>query len=423
MLLVELISFAVALWLGVYLIRRYWLNSEQNALIWAAGGLITYAIALALTALGPYAPTPLGTLLQQQIAFLIAPLFFWVGALWHMRDAIQNLRQNGLKGANGRNSASAAGLALVATLFFALGFGLILAPFELIPAGWLFVAICGDLILLGIAVGWLDAFEQGETLRPDFVRSALESEATATLFALQVAAVIVWVTGITFPMVLLLFGVVATAILLTVFARQIQNGFDRLAFQGSPSLQLERSQLREITDAIPKFAPSQSLLNRVQSKPNSVWSLSADNIIKQTRTALSHLGNLPKLATNPLIHSPIIDQRLTEKGLETHTLSRAGELKQLLTESINQLKPEDINEFKSGKAWRHYNSLYFPYVKGLRPYGRRNGLDGLSQAELDALDWFDREVPTRTLYNWQTAAAKIIADDLIEKMESIKYEA
>ena len=420
MLIVELISFAVALWLGVYLIRRYWLNSEQNALIWAAGGLITYAMALALTALGPYAPTPLGTVLQQQIAFLIAPLFFWVGALWHMRDPIQNLRQNGLKGASSRNSASAAGLALVATLFFALGFGLILAPFELIPAGWLFVAICGDLILLGIAVGWLDAFEQGETLRPDFVRSALESEAIATLFALQVAAVMVWVTGITFPMVLLLFGVVATAILLTVFARQVQNVFDRLAFQGSPSLQLERSQLREITEVIPKIASPQP--NGVWSKLNGVQPLSADNIIKQTRTALSHLGNLPKLATNPLIHSPIVNKRLAEKGSETHILSRAGELKLLLIESINQLKPEETDEFKSGKAWRHYNSLYFPYVKGLRPYGRRNGLDGLSQAELDALDWFDREVPTRTLYNWQTAAAKIIADDLIEKLKSVEHD-
>ncbi|MEM8860569.1 MAG: hypothetical protein AAGD96_19775, partial [Chloroflexota bacterium] len=322
---------------------------------------------------------------------------------------------------NGQNSASAAGLALVATLFFALGFGLILAPFALIPVNWLFIAICGDLILLGIAVGWLDAFEQGETLQPDFVRSALESEATATLFALQVAAVMVWVTGITFPMVLLLFGVVATAILLTVFARQVQNGFDRLAFQGSPSLHVERAQLREITDVIPKIASPQP--NSVWSQLNRVQPLSADNIIKQTRTALSHLGNLPKLATNPLIHSPIIDQRLAEKGLETHTLSRAGELKQLLTESINQLKPEDINEFKSGKAWRHYNSLYFPYVKGLRPYGRRNGTAGLSQTELDALDWFDREVPHRTLYNWQTAAAKIIANDLLEKMESMKYEA
>ena len=100
-------------------------------------------------------------------------------------------------------------------------------------------------------------------------------------------------------------------------------------------------------------------------------------------------------------------------------MSRAGELKQLLIESINQLKPEEVDAFQSGKAWRHYNALYFPYVRGLRPYGRRNGLNGLSQAELDALDWFDREVPHRTLYNWQTAAAKIIADDLAEKMKSL----
>nr|BFE85159.1 hypothetical protein GCM10020093_077600 [Planobispora longispora] len=32
--------------------------------------------------------------------------------------------------------------------------------------------------------------------------------------------------------------------------------------------------------------------------------------------------------------------------------------------------------------------------------------------ERQAFDWILREVPERTLYNWQNAAAKLVADDL-----------
>ncbi|MFT7586423.1 MAG: hypothetical protein ACI9EW_002860, partial [Cellvibrionaceae bacterium] len=244
-----------------------------------------------------------------------------------------------------------------------------------------------------------------EMLLPDFIRSALEAEFIATLFGLQVAAVMLWGTGVTFGLVVLLFAVVGSSILLTVFARQIQDRLDQLIFNRVPSLSQERSLLRELTEALPK-----------STSPTQTEMLSADNISKHTRIALSHLGNLPKLAINPLIHIPVIEKRLIEKGHEPYTLMRAAELKQLLVESINRLKPEPLTDgFKSTKGWRHYNALYFPYVKGLRPYGRRGENNGLSSVELEALAWFDQEVPPRTLYNWQTAAAKIIAHDLQER--------
>ena len=405
MLVIEIVSFAIALWLGLYLVHRYWLNPSQKALIWTAGGLISYSIALMLTAISRYAPPPLSDLLQQQVALLLAPLFFWVGALWHLKDSIQTIRQTSKTGGN---SATAIGLVILATLFFALGFGLILAPFALVPAGWLFIAICGDLVMLGVAVGLLDAFELGETLRSDFIRSALEAGVIAIIFGGQAGLAMIWVTGTSLPLVALLFGLVATALVLTVFGRFWQDGFDQLAFRQSPEVSQERKQLREISDGLSKA-----------SNLNEAWMLSADNTSKQTRIALSHLGNLPKLATNPLIHAPIIEKRLAEKGADTHTLMRATELKQLLVESIEQLKPEDSDVFKATKAWRHYNALYFPYVRGLRPYGRRSEMNGLSEVESAALEWFDREVPHRTLYNWQTAAAKIIASDLIEQNEGI----
>ena len=406
MLVIEVISFAVSLWLGLYLLQRYRLNLTYPALIWAAGGLISYSIALIVNSVGRYAPTPLGNLLQQQIVFLILPMIFWVGALWHLRKPIQKTIQ---RWKSAEKSAGAVGLVLIATIFFGLGIGLILAPFKLIPDSWLFIAICGDLLLLGYAIGVLDAFELGESLLPDFIRSAIEAETTATIFAIQIGLVIWLVTGVTFPLVLLLFGMVASAILLTVFSRQLQTGFDQIVFNRFPGLSEERSLLREVSDSLPKA-----------NSPTPSNMLSVDNFVKHTRTALSNMGNLPKLAANPLINMSIVEKRLSEKGSETHTLMRAAELKQLLTESIERLKPEPVNgPFKHTKGWRHYNSLYFPYVKGLRPYGRRGDINGLSQLETDALAWFDREVPPRTLYNWQSAAAKIIANDLQEQCESV----
>ncbi len=55
---------------------------------------------------------------------------------------------------------------------------------------------------------------------------------------------------------------------------------------------------------------------------------------------------------------------------------------------------------------------------GLKPYSRRtdyarNGLDSIEKA---ALDWFRTYVPERTLYNWQNASAKLVAQDLREQV-------
>jgi hypothetical protein len=57
--------------------------------------------------------------------------------------------------------------------------------------------------------------------------------------------------------------------------------------------------------------------------------------------------------------------------------------------------------------------LFFPYVKGLRPYSRSQEKD-LAGFEKEAVDWFQAFVPERTLHNWQNAGAKLIANDLWE---------
>jgi hypothetical protein len=124
------------------------------------------------------------------------------------------------------------------------------------------------------------------------------------------------------------------------------------------------------------------------------------------------MGDLPSLASSPLTRLPLVAERVAQNGQIDSTLVRAAELKAVLAESIVRLKPRDDAEFGTTDAWRHYNALYFPYVVGLRPYSRRTLHNDEYQ---DALDWFRSQVPERTLYNWQTAAARLVARDLRER--------
>ena len=132
--------------------------------------------------------------------------------------------------------------------------------------------------------------------------------------------------------------------------------------------------------------------------------MSEEQFTRLTRRALSHLGDLPKLATSPLVNLPHIQG--------AHSLDRAQALKSMLIRSIQKLKPLSDAKFGTTDEWRYYNSVYFPYVLGLKPYTRRTDHASLDEISRLALDWFQTAVPERTLRNWQNAAARLIADDI-----------
>jgi hypothetical protein len=58
--------------------------------------------------------------------------------------------------------------------------------------------------------------------------------------------------------------------------------------------------------------------------------------------------------------------------------------------------------------------LHFPYVMGLKPYNVRFQADDLDPTIQEAVEWFQNQVPERTLYNWQTTAARLVAQNLRE---------
>jgi hypothetical protein len=291
------------------------------------------------------------------------------------------------------------GYIVVATLFFALGNAILVIPLGLVPS-WLALASTGcDVVLLGVAVAMWDAFDEGQALRGDMLRSFVATGVVVVLFGGQ-ALIGMALTGERTALTVLLFTSVAIAISINVLADPLAGLLDRLAFSRSPGLRADRATLRRTEAALP--LRSEHPLDGVND----------ESFARLTRRALGHYGDLSKLVASPLTALPVIDERLAARGAPDQPLERANELKALLADRIARLKPRDGGDFGTTEQWRYYNALYFPYVVGVRAYAQNATAAGLDPVARQAWQWFVTEVPQRSLHNWQNAAARLIAADL-----------
>jgi hypothetical protein len=296
-----------------------------------------------------------------------------------------------------------AGVIVVATLFFALGNAILIIPLGLLPS-WLALASTGfDVLLLGVAVALWDAFDEGQALRADMLRSFVGCSAVATLFGGQVLIGLALTrdepTAQT-SLTVLLFTTLAIAIGVQVLADPLAGVLDRLAFSKSPTLRAERAALRHTGAALPLRAD------------DPLVDVDDETFVRLTRRALGHYGDLTKLVASPLTALPVINERLAARGVPDHPVERANELKAVLADGIGRLKPRDGGDFGTTEQWRYYNSLYFPYVVGVRAYAQNATAAGLDPTARQAWQWLVTEVPQRSLHNWQNAAARLIAADL-----------
>jgi hypothetical protein len=221
-------------------------------------------------------------------------------------------------------------------------------------------------------------------------------------FAGQVGFVIAIQTGPTEGMRTLLITTIFASILIAVFGNTLENKLDGFAF----------SNIQAVREARARLITESAILTRKDARIN-LSALDEHERSRLTRRALSHFGNLTRLASSPLTGLPVIERRLKARNTPDTTLDRAAELKSLLMEAIQKLKPKSEKEFATTDEWRFYNALYFPYVAGLRPYSRNQEKE-LAAYEREAMDWFRSFVPERTLHNWQNAGARLIANDLWE---------
>jgi hypothetical protein len=437
------VVFALSWWLGLYLLAR---GPRKPVLLLAAIGLTSFAVVVALDAVRHLGSSPTSLLSHVEVYLVVVPGVAWFAVLlelsrpddgWFGRAgellmvavvaalavtgaamagsvdgplrtghwvmfAVISLATLGAMGkalAGGRRPSSVTGVAVVATLFFALGNAILVIPLGLVPS-WLALASTGfDVLLLGVAVALWDAFDEGQALRADMLRSFTGSVVVAALFGGQVLIGMA-VTGEHAALSVLLFTSLAVAIGINVMADPLAGVLDRLAFSRSPALRADRATLRRTEAALP--LRSDSPLDGVDD----------ETFARLTRRALGHYGDLSKLVASPLTALPTIDERLARRGAPDQPLERANELRALLADRIAALKPRAGGDFGVTEQWRHYNSLYFPYVVGVRAYAQNATAAGLDPVARQAWQWFVTEVPQRSLHNWQNAAARVIAADL-----------
>lgn len=456
--ILEVLMFGLTLWLGSFLIAR---SHPGHGLSLTAVGLCSYALALASGSLLALLSSDSTAMLLERVRwiFLSLPAFFWAGAILRMTEiegSIQPSLRRGLSillliaavsailllsvaslGVDSSLGTTAAAypvfavavivplavglwsmryvftdfrkrkpylLLVLAGLLFTTVIVFLLLPIHWLPSRWLVLAGSFDLLLLGLSMALLDSYEEGEAILPDMSRSLGMSALVGLVFGGQVIMLMYLATGLTSGTLLLLLGTLAASILWQTFSDSIQALLDRFAFSKQPDLVSSRAALR---------TESRSLTRRdVQVDPTAVNEV---EFARLTRRALSHYNDLPRLASSPLTRLPIIEIRLHDRGAGGETLEGAAELKALLAESIEKLKPREKGEFGTSDEWRFYNALYYPYIVGLRPYSRREHLDALDETSREAFEWFRVMVPERTLYNWQNAAARLVAQDLRER--------
>lgn len=455
----HIVAFGLAVWLGLFLLAR----DVRRAPLRSAGfGLLLYAAALAgMVLVATSAPEQAARLIRWTRPLLFLPSILWAGTVAHLLPEDAPLREPFVRSWNrlllplmaafyllsvatdavfgpdgsvrpgGYLVAGAVallplfevlimlgvglrrtgpqrhlGLLLAGLLFFSLSATLLVTP---LSGPWRAPITLGmglDLLLLGVVVAALDAFNEGEAWLPELLRSLLGGLFSALLFAGPVALTMALITGPTLTMSGLLLGLTTLALAHQTFSVPIQGLLDTLAYLGYPRLRAQQAALRQEAQA------------QVRGATNlDPATLEEAEFARLTRRALSHFGNLPKLAASPLTRLVLVETRLQEEGREDSTLERAAVLKLILAESIQRLAPVDEpgEMFVSTDEWRHFNALYYPYVVGLRPFSRRAAHDDLSPAEKQALTWFRTSVPERTLYNWQRAAALLVARDLRER--------
>jgi hypothetical protein len=302
-----------------------------------------------------------------------------------------------------RRPRPAVGLAVTATLFFALSNAILIIPLGVVPSWVALASTSCDVLGLGVAVALWDAFDEGQALRADMLRSFAGSVAVAVLFGGQ-ALIGLAVTrddpAARTALTVLLFTSLAVAVAVQVLADPLAGLLDRLAFAKSPALRADRATLRHTGAALPL------------RQEHPLAGVDDVTFVRLTRRALGHYGDLSKLVASPLTALPVIDERLAARGAPDQPIERANELKAVLADGISRLKPRDGGDFGTTEEWRYYNSLYFPYVVGVRAYAQNATASGLDPTARRAWQWFVTEVPQRSLHNWQNAAARLIAADL-----------
>jgi len=295
-------------------------------------------------------------------------------------------------------------LFLLATAYLALNTMLRFLPYET-PAYVLFVA---GLAAIGVAVMIRSGLLLGKDLRRDVVYSAT---GLAVLLVPYLAA-----TGLMVgfddkghgAFTLVLAALITVAHTLNDIGRA---WLDRVFFP--PVVREERAAARSYAEAL--------AIQPAGPHPDLATRKAFDDAV---RRAITHLSDPTKLATSPLLNLTVVGHAVAETHSEDNRLNRAAALREILLDLLDGLKPGDGAGRVTGDAWRYYNALYYPYVRGigrrrapatLRQLYERRRREGGAKGELEqVLEWL-LDIDENTFYKWQRRGSDTIAATLRER--------
>ena len=298
-------------------------------------------------------------------------------------------------------------LFLIGTAYLALRFLLGHPDWPEVPPYILLIAGVGA---VGAAVAVQSAVVLGRDVRRDFLYSFTVVAVLLLLYLVADGLLIGFGTFAHALFALTLAALIVTSHTLYDPGRSL---LDRLFF--TPVVREERAAARAYAEALatPPVGPHPELTTRK----------AFDDAV---RRALTHLSDPTKLATTPLLNLQLVARGVGEQGVEDNRLARAAALKEILLDLLDGLKPSDGGKV-TGDAWRYYNCLYYPYVRGLgrrraptalRGLVERRRRDGGPRTELEqALEWL-LQVDEDTFYKWQRRGSDTIAAALREREEA-----
>ena len=334
------------------------------------GWLVLSPVFLAVVAALP----PAGRLVS------LAPLLGGLVVLWRFRDKVR--------------PRSMPAAVTVAALLYAVGLVVLLLPVRAGAPELVLAAMALDVMILGFLVAAADALAGGERLLPDLRGSAVAGLAGALVVGGPATLTMLAVPGSRLVL-LLQFLLVGAVMAYAGLAGGFRRFLDRVAFPHDDRLRHDRAALLLLAEALPRRRERHTLI-----------AMSQEEFGRLTARALDDFGDLGRLLRSPLIDLPTVDRRLTGRSAQK-PLARALALRSVLRESVGRLRPDGL--FGTGEDWRHYNTLYYCCVLGVRPYARKPVTDGLDRDARQALEWFRRYVPRTTMREWHREGAEVIA--------------
>jgi hypothetical protein len=277
----------------------------------------------------------------------------------------------------------------------------------LLPVAVGYVFLLAGAALLGIEIAAYGLLLDGQQIRRDVLYSFCGVLLLNLLYLLLIGAT----TTLAPSTALVVTGLVTASHVLFDQGRRL---LDRFFF--SPVEQSERAEARAYAETIVTVPAEPELL------PEVVFDKAFQNQVRQALTGLQHP---PRLAQSPLLTLPLVHTRITRDQLEDVRLNRVAALRAILIEHIEALRPNDGVAYGTSDAWRFYNVLYYPYVRGvsranaliearnLEQQRKRHGLPTPDPYER-TLDWL-ADVDENTFYKWQRRASDTIALALFEQ--------